>query len=297
MKYQLKSDRKVEEKKHYKLVVPNTKEDNLITCQLCEKDALRGVNLSNGCAVHPACVDLIQKECEELENKLGSVHLKCASLRRELENQKKISSRIISLFKSPKIDEKLIGQQLSQLSNDESTTIEKIDKLQQELRPIYDYYLDYPPDWQVRRSEVLKRDDKRCVECHSGINLHVHHIAPLSKGGSNLLSNLETLCEGCHSKEHGGRRFTYDESKKTESHFSKRVSLIKKAIKENDKVEFYYRKPLDSKSQKRVVLPSELISIGHVHRSGQTLCMRGYCEVRSAERTFAIKRISRIKIK
>lgn len=54
------------------------------------------------------------------------------------------------------------------------------------------------------RLQVLKRDNYKCVKCgrspatHMGIFLHVDHIKPFSKGGSNLLDNLQTLCQKCN---------------------------------------------------------------------------------------------------
>lgn len=44
-----------------------------------------------------------------------------------------------------------------------------------------------------------------CVHCFAtGIveaATEVHHIRPLSKGGSNTSGNLQSLCKPCHSKE------------------------------------------------------------------------------------------------
>lgn len=60
----------------------------------------------------------------------------------------------------------------------------------------------YPEDWDIIRIQVLMRDDYRCGNCGSTKNLHVHHIVPLSRGGTNQLSNLRTICEECHKKIH-----------------------------------------------------------------------------------------------
>lgn len=62
---------------------------------------------------------------------------------------------------------------------------------------------EYPEDWEDRRKQVLDRDGYECQKCGTtDTTLHVHHVTPISEGGSHRLSNLETLCERCHAKEH-----------------------------------------------------------------------------------------------
>jgi 5-methylcytosine-specific restriction endonuclease McrA len=51
------------------------------------------------------------------------------------------------------------------------------------------------------RYDILTRDSNRCVKCgaRGGENqLHIDHIIPVSKGGTNTPSNLQTLCERCN---------------------------------------------------------------------------------------------------
>jgi HNH endonuclease len=54
------------------------------------------------------------------------------------------------------------------------------------------------------RMRVLKRDRLRCRICGRSaessvdIELHVHHIRPVSKGGATFEENLITLCAACH---------------------------------------------------------------------------------------------------
>lgn len=50
------------------------------------------------------------------------------------------------------------------------------------------------------RYQVLKRD-RRCQLCGAGPEdavLHVDHIVPRSRGGSNDLDNLQVLCQACN---------------------------------------------------------------------------------------------------
>ncbi len=52
-----------------------------------------------------------------------------------------------------------------------------------------------------KRFFVLKRDHFRCVRCGAsgvGVRLEVHHRFPFAAGGSDHLSNLETLCYDCN---------------------------------------------------------------------------------------------------
>lgn len=104
------------------------------------------------------------------------------------------------------------------------------------------------------RHRVFERDGYRCRECgatNKETTLHVDHIIPVAKGGTNKLSNLQTLCEKCNLSKHtdewiGGKipkrrnfkgEFTYTEAK--------RERLIKK-WEENDERLIYVTKKLAS---------------------------------------------------
>lgn len=52
------------------------------------------------------------------------------------------------------------------------------------------------------RFEVFKRDKFTCAYCGSAapnVILHIDHIKPVAKGGTNNILNLITACEGCNA--------------------------------------------------------------------------------------------------
>jgi ribosomal protein S27E len=70
----------------------------------------------------------------------------------------------------------------------------------------------YGDHWQETRDEVRERDSYECQDC--GVNeseldreLDVHHIVPLRKFDTpkeaNVIDNLISLCQSCHSKWEG----------------------------------------------------------------------------------------------
>lgn len=57
------------------------------------------------------------------------------------------------------------------------------------------------------RSFIFKRDGFKCLKCWNINNLQIDHIIPISKGGENKISNLQTLCNSCNSV----KRDTYND--------------------------------------------------------------------------------------
>jgi len=67
----------------------------------------------------------------------------------------------------------------------------------------WDYsFIETDPVPNTIRYEVLKRDGSKCLLCGVSAKdaaLHVDHVVPRSKGGSNDAVNLQTLCWQCNN--------------------------------------------------------------------------------------------------
>jgi len=81
-----------------------------------------------------------------------------------------------------------------------------------------------------------------------------------------------------------------------ESDYSSETKLVRKAINESMNIEFMYCKPSEKIFKKRVIKPSQILEIDHEYDFASTLCVRGYCYLRKADRTFAFKRMQDLKI-
>ncbi|MDB2238969.1 HNH endonuclease [Halorubrum ezzemoulense] len=67
---------------------------------------------------------------------------------------------------------------------------------------------EYPENWDKLRRQAYVRDNYECKNCgvtggiKGDVELHAHHIVPLSSNGNNTISNLATLCRTCHGLIH-----------------------------------------------------------------------------------------------
>lgn len=74
-------------------------------------------------------------------------------------------------------------------------------KLNKKLNPKKNNSKKRDPIETRLRHEVFKRDSYKCVECgksNKDTTLHADHILPVSQGGVDELSNLQTLCQACN---------------------------------------------------------------------------------------------------
>lgn len=62
--------------------------------------------------------------------------------------------------------------------------------------------------WYSLCAEVKERDGYKCVKCQAPeskihcVYHEVHHIKPLSRGGTTTKANLILLCKDCHDDRH-----------------------------------------------------------------------------------------------
>lgn len=60
-------------------------------------------------------------------------------------------------------------------------------------------------EYEEQKRRIRARDRYTCLRCGRGFSqgeLHVHHVIPLSRFGTNEDANLVTLCHPCHNKQH-----------------------------------------------------------------------------------------------
>jgi len=240
-------------------------------CIICEQPCYGGHILSNGSNYHAECYSSLIDETKTVQSEFLVLHRHFFST---------FMGALARLLQTDAYDRYVRNRA-------------KLNKLQGQTKRIWDFWPNYPPDWEERRSNAIQFSPS-CEICGEDQLLHVHHDIPLSKGGSNLADNLSVLCESCHSGEHGGKTFVYRPSGTT-NRYDRTTQLIQQAIREQRKIVFTYRK-YDEPDERRTVTPSEIKPWAHKRKEGNTMCVKGFCHTRNADRNFAIKRIYRLRI-
>jgi 5-methylcytosine-specific restriction endonuclease McrA len=142
--------------------------------------------------------------------------------------------------------------------------------------------------WHSTRQAVLKRDRYTCTNCGSTSNLTVDHKVPLSLGGSNLSSNLTTLCKDCH--EYKDQRKIFDkpfdarDNYGSDHRLTAKVAALTSAISSGSRITIKYT---DYRGRKtiRTISPRRLAK-----DKGRIYCI-SFCHLRNERRTFRISRI------
>ena len=109
-------------------------------------------------------------------------------------------------------DGELVSLNLKKMSLKEKSELlmlceQKMREFVQDNDDIWDSRFATAPVSTGVRYEVLKRANKRCELCgvqdgdegyEDRLPLHIDHIVPRSKGGSNEIDNLQVLCRACN---------------------------------------------------------------------------------------------------
>ena len=266
-------------------------------CEVCKKKiGVKRITLTNDKYIHhgnysidrwkPNCTDYLKERPREISDLVMGLYAK----------KKSLLNKIVSVFYYDEENNPEVVEHKLNLLNEESLKVQALRK------KLFDYWPSYPPDWEERRQKVLDKAKYKCQECKTDmvLNLHVHHIKHLGRGGSNKISNLMALCEGCHENKHGGRSFKYDDTYSSPPTYPERIDTINKAIKSKKNITFSYYKVKQKKWMKRRVMPDELTK--EIWIDGKTkfmldnLYLVGHCHLRDDKRTFRLDRMKGLKI-
>jgi 5-methylcytosine-specific restriction endonuclease McrA len=269
-------------------------------CPICKKVGRnKTLPLVNGKVIHQTCYDTHLSSISDSEIQINQARIEISSARATITE----NSGFFKTIFGGSGREALIAEQKNKIASLEREIPEietEIASAQTKLEAFYDYWPEYPPDWEDRRYGAVRDSNQSCAECGlGGRELHVHHIKPIAKGGSHLPDNLEVLCEHCHKKHHHWLGKDKGNSKPRKSAYRQRLEMIHKAIGEKRKLKFHYQNYEGEKTSRtvridRLVQPGE----GYADGSGivKNLCVRGFCELRKEKRSFTISKMRDLKL-
>ena len=289
--FALNQSKPTREAKIKKSSVENRPHSSILNCVICGRSSAPQKVLSSGKNYHQSCYQELLKEWQGLNEAVVKCRDSFLQQKRQRSQLESELSSVFSFFKRPALNKELTEVRLavakSQAALEQARgSAAKFDV--NRLESLWDFWLTYPPDWDTRRSEFL--EGRKCEECGTQRGLQAHHIMPLSRGGSNLSSNFAALCRECHEDHHHG----FKEGGSSGSLFSRHLEIITDAISSQTKVVIRYKAANRDKT-KRIISPLELISLEFAYADGESLCVKAYCELRGAERVFAIRRITKVE--
>ncbi|NLV29359.1 MAG: WYL domain-containing protein [Erysipelotrichaceae bacterium] len=269
------------------------KEDNstILTdlCVICNKPAPHGQVLCDGRVYHSECYAELISRREGQSKELGEISVRVREHKRKIIQASSWIYKITAFFTGEKINVEDCEKAVGLFQEKEKELREGIEWIKQRIIELWDYWPEYPPDWD-ERSQSIRDEVGFCERCGEVGHLQVHHRRPVAKGGNHCPENLEVICVNCHGKIHG-RDFINREYRETtsQSPYSNRIKILRRAIEEGLIIHFSYRKR-DGERSTRSFKPQRFKSYG------RSLCIEGWCYLRKDKRTFAVTRMSQVKI-
>jgi 5-methylcytosine-specific restriction endonuclease McrA len=267
-----------------------------MNCSIClDVTNNQDIILTNNEFIHNSCLEKLQLKNTDFDNEIDCLKKKVDDLSFELKKFDTVRIKILKLIKrKEREDEKNLKSNILEIRDRLSVLLsfrsELLSSNRIKLKLIYDYWPSRPLDWEERRKDKVIDSEYSCSNCYDDdVELHVHHKIPISSGGSHKSENLVVLCIYCHHKMHGGNEFNEKIVRNYISPYQKKLETIKTALLDSKKLYFRYRK-YDGERSIRTIEPYRFT------RVSSTQCIEGYCNVREEKRTFAIKRMTYLKI-
>jgi hypothetical protein len=151
--------------------------------------------------------------------------------------------------------------------------------------------------WGNLRRQVFSRDNYSCqtTGCNNEELLTVHHIKPLSIGGSNQLPNLKTLCWGHHELIHGRKIYNTGRSFGDLNNYGKNYSLSPKIKTINEALERHHDVVIEYNDIKHIHT-NRRITPRRLYIKNNKKYLEAFCHLRNAKRTFRVARMQTIQL-
>lgn len=275
------------------LVIDKNNENNctILTdlCVICNQPAPHGKALCDGRVYHSECYTKLSSLMEGQHKELADISARILEHKTTIKRANSWGHKIRTIFIGDDINISAVEYAITIHQAKRKELGEALEQNEQKIKKLWDYWLEYPPDWE-ERSRTARDDIGVCEKCGESGHLHVHHRQPVAKGGSHSRENLEILCVDCHGAIHG-RDFAERKTQHTTlpSAYAERLAILRHARELGLIVHFSYRK-FNGERSTRSFTPQRF------KRYGNSLCIEGWCYLRDATRTFAISRMNGVKI-